>query len=278
VRYSDIPRLLTMAAVWLLLVLWYFMAPRGGCILTLGLVVAFTLILLMSGAEIALAKRQAFLGAFVVPGSRLHRLLSLPALLLAIEALMAAILALFLLAVAVTFASRQWSVLFADVLFMGLLLPRLYAGLEGQVVERYRFATARRWTMWASVVLLWLESLVVLVFSAGDSFMGLRWQEVIAYAAVPPAVACPPMAQMAALVAAVDALGQWSVQNLQRNLSDLPQALMAATGVLASVSMSFLSAYVFSRALVGVVARPWDMWSPDRAEGASSAATRGSAA
>ncbi len=67
--------------------------------------------------------------------------------------------------------------------------PRLYAGLEGQVVERYRFATARRWTMWASVVLLWLESLVVLVFSAGDSFMGLRWQEVIAYAAVPPEVA-----------------------------------------------------------------------------------------
>ena len=265
-RYSDIPRLLTMVAVWLLLLAWYFLAPRSSCVVSLGLILVFTLILIMSGAELALAKRQAFLSAFVVPGSGLNRLLGLPALLLAVEAVMAVILAVFLLASALTFASRQWSVMFADVLLLGLLLPRFYAGLQGQVVERYRFATARRWTMWASVALLWLESLIVLVFSAGDSYMGLRWQEVIAYAAVPPEVACPPMAQMASLVAAVDALGQWSVQNLQRNLSDLPQALMAATGVLASLGMSFLTAYVFSRALIGVVARPWLMWAPDPAE------------
>lgn len=262
-RYSDLPRLLTMAIVWLLLLVWYFNAYRSGCLASLGLIALFTLILLLSGTEIAMARRQAFIDAFLVPGSGLHRVFAHKGVLIFTEALMSALLAVFLLVSALTFAPRQWSLMFADVLFLGLLLPRLYAALEGQVHERYRYATARRWTMWASVLLLWLESLVVLVFSDGHDYMGLRWQEVIAHGATAPEVACPMLADMASVIAAVQALGVWSVQNLARNFGDFPQALMGTIGVLASVGLSFLAAYAYSRALVGVVGRPWTMWASD---------------
>jgi hypothetical protein len=263
VRYSDLPRLLTMTIVWLLLLVWYFNAYRSGCLASVGLILLFALILLLSGTEIAMARRQAFIDAFLVPGSGLHRLFAHKGILVLTEAVMAALLAVFLLVSALTFAPRQWSLMFADVLLLGLLLPRLYAALEGQVHERYRYATARRWTMWASVVLLWLESLMVLVFSDGHDYMGLRWQEVIAHGANAPEVACPLLADMASIITAVQALGVWSVQNLARNFGDFPQALMATIGVLASVGLSFLTAYVYSRALVGVVGRPWTMWPSD---------------
>jgi hypothetical protein len=58
----------------------------------------------------------------------------------------------------------------------------------------------------------------------------------------------------------VDALGQWSVQNLARSLADLPQALMASISLLVCIALSFLLAYAYSRALIGAVGRPWTMW------------------
>lgn len=259
-KYTDSPRLLTMTIVWLLLLVWHFNAYRSGCIATAGLVLLFTLILLLSGSELALAKRQAYLDSYLKPEGRLYLLLGQKYLLIGIEVAMAAFLALFLLVSALTYAPRQWSLMFAVMLFLVLLLPRLYGSLAGQVRERYRFAIARRWTMWVSVLLLWMESLFVLFFISGENFMGLRWQEVVAYASVQPDAGCALIARMAAISSAVDALGQWSVQNLQRSISDLPQAMMAVIGLFGAIGLGFLRAYVFSRALVGVVGRPWTMW------------------
>lgn len=258
--YSDIPRLLTMVLVWLVLLAWHFLAGRSGCLTVIGLVALFTLVLTQSATEIALTKRQAFIDACLDPGGSLARLLGRRYLLVAQEAAKSLGLAVFLVVSALTLAPRQWSLMFAVVLLLGLLLPRFYGAFAGQVRERYRYATARRWTLWCSVALLWLEALIVLFFSSGENFMGLRWQEAIVHGARGPDIQCALVAQVAALLSALDALGFWSVQNLQRNLADLPQSLVAGLGLLAAMGLAFLRAYVFSLALIGVVARPWALW------------------
>jgi hypothetical protein len=256
--------MLTMALVWLVLLAWYFLAGRSGCLAVVGMVVLFTAVLLMAAAEMALARRQTFRDACLEPGGGLARLLGRPYLLIARKAAQSLLLALFLVASALTLVPRQWSLMFALVLLCGLLLPRFYGVFAGQIRERYRYATARRWTLWSSVLLLWLEALIVLFFiSGGENFMGLRWQEVIVHGARAPEIQCALVARIAGWVSAVDALGFWSAQNLGRSLSDLPQALVAGLGLLAAIGLSFLRAYCFGLALVGVVARPWALWRPE---------------
>lgn len=258
--YNDIPRLFTMAIVWLMLLVWHLNAYRSNCAATLGLLVLFTLILFVSGAEMKLTTRRVFLIECLEPHSVLFRFLRRRYLLLAYELLKSAVLALFLLVSALGFAPRHWSLMFADVLLLSLLLPRLYAAFAGQLRDDYRYVTARRWAMWVSVLFLWLESLIVLLFSDGQDYVGLRWQEVISYAATAPDVHCAPVASAAALLSAVTSLGQWASQNLARSLNDLPQALMASISLLVSIGLSLLLAYAYSRALIGVVGRPWTMW------------------
>jgi hypothetical protein len=260
VTYSDIPRLLTMTIVWLLLLAWFLIADRSNCIATLGIWVVFSIIVFVSGIESALAKRRVFLTECLEPRTFLFRLLQRRYLLVAIELLTSAVLALFLMVSALSFASRHWSLMFADVLLMSLLLPRFYGALAGQLREPYRYVIARRWAMWVSTLFLWLESLLVLVFANEQNFIGLRWQEVIAYGSTGFDLPCAPVAAIASLVSALDDLGQWSVQNLARSLQDLPQAFMASASLFVYVVLSLLLAYAYSRALIGVVGRPWTMW------------------
>jgi hypothetical protein len=266
VTYSDIPRLLSMVLVWLVLLAWHFLAGHSGCLAVIALVALLTSLLTLSNAEIALAKRQAFIDACIEPRGSLGRLLRRRYLLVAAQAAKSLGLALFLLASAPTYVSRQWSLMFAMVLLAGLLLPRFYGAFAGQVRERYRYVTARRWTLWSTVLLLWIESLVVLGFSGGENFMGLRWQEVIGYAAREPGIRCTLLAQASSVLSAMDSLGLWSVQNLHRSLADLPQALAAGLGLLAAVALDFLRAYVFGLALIAAVARPWALWEAGRGE------------
>ncbi len=258
--YKDLPRLLTMTIAWLLLLGWHLTADRLSCPPTLGLLALFTLILTLSGTEIAFTRRRAYLNEILEPDGFLYRALRRNIAMVAVEVLKSAALALILVVGALTLAPRQWSLMFADVLLLGLLLPRLHGVLIGQVREEYRYAIARRWGIWVSTTLLLLESVLVLLFSASENFIGLRWQEVISNGAAQPEALCEGIATLARTTSAIEALGIWSVQNLIRNLNDLPQALMATLGVIASVGFSFLLAYAYSRALVGVVSRPQTMW------------------
>jgi hypothetical protein len=260
VTYIDLPRVLTMSAAWLLMLIWQLNAYRTGCATAIALLGVFTLLILLSGAEIALARRRTLLQECLDTPGFLYRLLSRRILLLALELLKSSALALLLFASVLGFTARQWSILFADVLVLGLLLPRFYMILKGAVREDYRFGMARRWALWVSTLLLWFESMLVLLFSAAQDYGGLRWQEVITYAASAPNAQCGWFRELGALVSAVEALGHWSVQNLARSLQDLPQALMASISLLATAGLSLVVAYAYSRALVGSVARPWTMW------------------
>lgn len=258
--YSDLPRLVTMAAVWLLMLVWQFGAVHLDCPATLALLGVFTLLILFSGAETALARRRILLRECIDSGGRLHRVLRRRWVLLAGQVLKSAGLAVFLMVSVLAFTSRHWSLLFADVLLMGLLLPRLYLLFKDQVREDYRYAVARRWAVRVSTLLLWSEAMLVLLFTATQDYMGLRWQEVITYAGSAPEVRCAALQDLGVLTAAVEALGIWSVENLARNLQDPPQALMASVSLLAAAGFALILAYAYSRALIGAVARPWTMW------------------
>jgi hypothetical protein len=258
--YNDIPRLLTMTIVWLLLLVWYLKAYCTNCIWTLAIVLAIAALVFVSGTELRLAKRRVFLVECLEARSVVFRWLQRRYVLLAVELVKSALLALLLMVSTLDFAPRHWSLLFADVLLLGLLVPRFYGLLAGQVRDEYRFVAARRGAIWVSTLLLWLESTLVLIFANGQTFVGLRWQEVVTYGAADIDVRCAPIAAVAAILSAVDALGLWSVQNLARNLQDLPQTLMASLGLAVSVGLSFVLAYAYSRALIGAIGRPWTMW------------------
>jgi hypothetical protein len=264
VTYSDIPRLATMALVWLVLLIWHLLASSSGYLTFIGVVSLFTLVLVLSTSENALARRQAFIDACLEPEGRRDRLTGLRYPLIAIEAGKSLLLATLLAISALSYAPRQWSLMFAAVLLAGLLLPRFYGAFAGHVRERYRYARARRWTLWICTLLLWLEGLIVLFFSDGQNVMGLRWQEVVVHAGREPHLRCVLVAQATAVLSAVDSLGPWSVQNLGRSLADLPQALVAGFSLLAAVGLDFLRAYSFGLALIGAVARPQRFWDPQR--------------
>ncbi|HYN76461.1 MAG TPA: hypothetical protein VES73_01545 [Lamprocystis sp. (in: g-proteobacteria)] len=261
--YSDIPRLLTMTIFWQLLLVWYLLADRINCGVALALLALLTMALFISGAEMKLTRRRIFLDECLEPRTFLFRVFQRRYVLLVFEFLKAAVLALFLMVSVLDFVPRHWSLMFAVVLLLGLLLPRFHGALAGQLREEYRYVTARRWAMWVSTIFLWLESLIVFLFADERNFSGLRWQEVISYGASEPDLACTPLASMASILSAVDALGQWAIQNFARSFMDLPQGLIASIGILVAVGLSFLQAYAYSRVLIGVVGRPWTMWRVD---------------
>lgn len=258
--YSDIPRIFSMAAVWLLMLAWQSNAYRSNGTTTLALLVVFTLLLFAAGSEVALFQRRVFLEECLEPRGALFEASKRRRFLLGVELFKGALLALLLMVGALRFNAGHWSLLFADVLLLGLLLPRFYGTLKGQMRDEYRFTTARRWAMWVSTLLLGLQSIMILVFQAGQDVGGLRWQEAITYGAVTPDIRFAPVAAVAALVGAIDVLGEWSAQNLARSLNDMPQALMASISLVASISLSFTFAYAYSLALIGAVSRPWTMW------------------
>jgi hypothetical protein len=260
VRYADIPRILTMSVVWLLLLVWSLNAHRFGCPVALGLVAALALILGIAGGEMSLIRRRVFIREYLEPGGYLYRAFGRRYLLIASEAFKSLFFAVFMIVSSIGFATSQWSVMFADVLVIGLLLPRFYGAFDGQVREEYRYAAARRLAMWVSVLLVWIESVISMFFSASENYTGLRWQEVIGYGASAPHVLCPPLADLVSIESSIRALGLWSTQNLARSINDLPQSLMASLGLLASVALAFLFAYAYSRALIGAVGRPWTAW------------------
>jgi hypothetical protein len=259
-RYQIVPRLLTMATVWGLLLLWFLVGAQAGCLVGLLFLAAMSAILALSGTEVAFYRHRAFLNEFVRPEGWLHGAVrsNIPRLIW--ELLKAVVLAAFLLISSLAFEPRHWSLLLAAVLLLSLLLPRLFAILDGAAREQYRWVLARRWGTWISTVALWIESLFILIYTPSQNYLGLRWQEVVAYSAAQPTPPCPMVGELSRITAMVDALGTWAIQNFWRALAHLPDALVATVALLGIFALSFLLAWTYSRALMGVLARPWVMW------------------
>jgi hypothetical protein len=258
--YAVIMRLLTMLIVWLTLLVWVFNANRAGCLANAGVLALIAGMIFIAGNERSHLLRRALLEEAKQGEGRLLPLVyhGIPVTLR--DAVGAVLLAVVLLASALTFAPQQWSVLFADLLLLTLLIPRLSRAMRGEVRAEYRYAMARQWAVWISLLLLWSEAVMSLALYPPADYTGMRWQEVVTYNLSVPDAACAPLQTAARVFVTGQAMAIWAVQNGTRFAHDPTQSIMLWVGYAALVGFTFLTALAYSRALIGVMGRPWEMW------------------
>jgi len=260
VSYAIMVRLLTMSIVWLVLLIWFLNAYRANCASSLLVLAMLSSFMLLAGIEKSFLHRRALFTECLCDDERLFDLFHNRILMTFRETAVALLLGGLMMVGALVFEPRQWSLLFIDLLLLSLLIPRLVSAMSNQVRDEYRFAMARQWATWLSVLLLWGEAVMVLIISPPEYYVGMRWQEVVTYGVRQPEVACPLVAYAAQIYMVGLALAMWSVQNASRVLNDPTQAVMAWIGFLTLFGFTFAMALAFSRALIGVMGRPWEMW------------------
>jgi hypothetical protein len=258
--YALIVRLLTMSIVWLLLLIWFLNAYRANCGVSLLVLAMFSGFMLLAGIERSFLHRRALFNECLHDDNRLFDMFYNHILMTLREIGYALVLGVLLMVGTLVFEPRQWSILFIDLLLLSLLIPRLVNAMSHQVRDEYRYAMARQWATWLSLLLLWGEAVTALLISPPEYYVGMRWQEVVTYGVTQPEVACPLVADAAQIYAVGLALAMWSVQNASRVLNDPTQAVMAWIGFSTLFGLTFAMALAFSRALVGVMGRPWEQW------------------
>jgi len=258
--YAVLIRLLTMSTVWLIMLVWFLNAYRAPCVTGLAIFGVLALILLVAGSERSYFYRRALFNECLHRGGRLFHIFHNRILLTIRETLYASVLALFLLVSSLLFEPRQWSLLYADLMLLTLLIPRLATAMGSEIRDQYRYALARQWAMWISVLLLWGEAVLVLIFSPPEDYFGMRWQEVVSYGVAEPDVLCPLLKSAAEVYAGGQALAIWAVQNATRYINDPTQSVMIWVGLTTLFGFTFIVALAYSRALIGVMGRPWEMW------------------
>ncbi|WP_295885415.1 hypothetical protein [uncultured Thiohalocapsa sp.] len=258
--YAIIMRLLTMSIVWLTLLVWVFNAYRAGCGVSAGVLALVAGAVFVAGSERSHLHRRALFNETTQHEGRLLRLAYNGLLINFRDSLVAVLLAVVLLASALTFAPQQWSLLFADLLLLTLLIPRLARGLGTEVRSAYRFAMARQWAVWISLLVLWLEAVMSLVLYPPADYTGMRWQEVVTYNLTVPDAACGVIETATRIFVTGQAIAIWAVQNGARVANDPTQSVMLWVGYSTLVGFTFLTALAYSRALIGVMGRPWELW------------------
>lgn len=259
-KYQMVPRLTSMLAVWMALLVWQLSARHTGDLGVLLFLLLLAIPLTMSGVEWASCRRDAFRRQCLTSQGWLDRLVGLAPPVLAMEVAKSAALALLLLTTAVSLDLGRWAVWLLHVLILAMLMPRLPGLLADTVTDAYLFSLSRRAAIWFSTLLLWLEAVVVLLLANGDDYRGLSWREALEYS-VPEDVATAQglVDVMLRLQAGADGMGAWaaSVLRLDGNPVNDWVAFLVLTAL---VLLRLLVAYAYSRALVGALARPLAVW------------------
>jgi hypothetical protein len=249
-----------MLLVWAALLVWHLAGDRLGCPAAALLLALTAGLLALSGTEVAFYRRHAFVSHYLQPGGFLFRFLGRRILMMIREGIKSLFLALVLLVAALGFEPAQWGLLLADVLVLSAMLAAISSSLSEEVREPYPQPMARHWAGRANAVMLWLAWALLMYLSPQENYSHLRWEEVLAFSAAQPAVGCDALGILARLAAVAEALAMWSAQHLLAGLKEPAQVLMAWAVFLAAFGASFLLAWTYSRALTGVLARPWNLW------------------
>ncbi|MCG6942573.1 MAG: hypothetical protein LJE69_15140 [Thiohalocapsa sp.] len=261
-KFQMLPRLTSMLAVWLVLLLWQLSAQHAGDLGALAFLLVLGLSVTLSGAEWALCRRHAFRSQYLVDDGWLDRLMRIAPLVVTAEIVKALLLTLLLMTAALSLDLRGWSVLLLDVVILALLMPRLPGLLADAVKRTYLFALARRWAVWFSTLLLWGESIAVLLLAGGDDYRGLSWRAALEYSMPDGRVQAQGLVDaMLRLHAGAKGLGAWSMSVL-RDGGSPDQQVAALLVVAAALSVSLLVALAYSQALIGALARPLAIWRP----------------
>lgn len=252
-----------MLMVWLLLIGWHITGPYIGLLGNALLVLVLTVPMTMSGAEIAFYRRYAFRREYLESEGWLHRLMGLEPVILVWEFLKSLALTLLLMVGTLTLDLLGWALLLAVVLILSLLMPRMPGLLHGVVQPTYLYAMARRWAIWLSTSLLWLESVLVLL-ARSDDFRGLSWWQIIEYAIRPSGPECISdlTCTLLRVDQGVDAIAAWAVHVLHKPVIVVSDSVAAALALFAILVLWLLIALAYSRALMGMMARPLEIWRP----------------
>ncbi len=271
-NYHLLPRLLSLLLVWLVLLVWQQAAFHAGDPALPLFLVALSIPVAMAGAEQVFCRRHAFRNEYLIQPSWLYRLLGLEPLVLAVESVKAAGLVLLLLAFALSLDLNGWALLLQDVLILSLLMPRLPGFLVGSVQRLYLYAHARQWAIRLNTGLLWFESMSMLLLSGDSHFRGLSPAEALAFSMRDTPVQSEGVIDaMLRLQAGANGLAHWAVSVIGAGTGTVePAELMIAWLVIGGVALLFwLTATAVSRALVGTMARPREIWRsrPERRAG-----------
>ena len=249
--------LAAMFSVWGGLLGWCWLADRIGCAGSALFLVPLWAVLMLAGSELPLLRRTSFVRHYLQPAGWLARWLKRRLWLLTWQGAKALLLALILLVSALSFDAAQWMLLCGDILLVGTLLFLADWVLEGELNPSCEGTLTRHWVHRVNVVLLWVALVAVMFFTAHEDYRGMAWEDAAELSALEVKVGCDALAVLARISAVGGALQWWAAENLFGVLGDPGGILMAWTLFLAAFGVSFLVAWSYSRALIGVLARPF---------------------
>jgi hypothetical protein len=262
-NYMSLSGIIRMLTVWAALLLWQRVADRLGCFLSTLFLLPLWIVLTLAASEAALIRRHAFVVQYLRTEGLLARLLRRKTVLLLWQTAKTLILALVLLVGVVFLDPVQWLVLLADTLLMVILVILFSRILDTELKSGYCSFLGRHGAHWANTALLWLCLVLVTFYTAHENYTGMTWQEAIHSGVSKVRMACDELAFLGRMNAAGEALMWWGAQNYLQGLERPALLIMAWLAFIAFFAVSFLIAWAYSRALVGVIARPWAI-DPDR--------------
>ncbi len=261
VRY-QLAQAVALGALWFGLVAWDLAAPRLGCSPSGLVLLALTVVLGLSATEVAFYRRRAFLAQYLNPQGWLFRLLRRRSLIMLWQGVKSMALSLVLLVSSIGFDTLVWVILLADVLLVAVLTAGFSAFLGRQVKPLYQAPMIRHWALRTNALLLWGALALGQFYSAHSNYTGLHWQDVVRFSIAQVDLGCDVLAALVRLEAAGSALTLWAGQTLVAGPEQTKQLVIVWLVLIASAGVSFLTAWSYSRALMGTMSRPWRVWRP----------------
>lgn len=256
-RYMSLSGVIRMLTVWGALLLWQWSADRLACSASVLFLLPLWTVLTLAASEVALIRRYAFIAQYLRAEGQLARLLRRRIVLLLWQAAKTLTLALVLLVGAVFLDPVQWLVLLADTLLMVILIVLFSRILNRELKPGYHGFLGHHWAHWVNAPLLWLCLVLVTFHTAHENYSGMSWLEAMHSSVSNVSVACDELAFLGRINAAGEALMWWGAQNYLQGLERPAPVVTAWLAFLAFFGVSFLIAWAYSRALVGVLSRPW---------------------
>jgi hypothetical protein len=246
-----------MAGLWLLLAAWSMHSDRLGCLAGGSLVLVLGLAILSAGAEARLLRRHAFARAYLARRGLLSRWLSRYTLLTLWLGIRALALALLLVATLPLLGPVQWLILLGDVLVFAAVVRALRLLLRSEVRGGYLGPLAHAWAHRVNALLVWIALVVSLMFGERADLATVGVIDAVRHGAASVELGCDVLAVLARAAAAGESALWWAAQQLFAGLEDPTRRLFAWAGFIAVFGASFVFAWAWSRALGGLLARPW---------------------
>jgi len=241
---------------------WHWASPRIGCTVSAMFLLGIWGAMVSSSYEWALLRRLGFVAHYLKSGGVLARWLIRRALLLIWCALKNLPVALILFTATLSLSSAEWLVLAADVLLLLLILITMDRLFDHEAAAVYARPLARLWAHRINAAALWVALVAVNFYTPHPDYRGMSWDVVAHTAADQVDCGCDVAATLGRFDSVGQSLAWWAAEYFLSSLADSRERYAAWLIFLATFGISFLVAWSYSRALIGVMARPWHIELP----------------